>query len=270
MLQCITLHSSDRSEARIERLKKVPKANENGEFGNIRLVPFEKNKEDGLKSILIYVIDVRNPIEAIKQSASDFMWKYGKWRGRLDVPGWNGFMEKMTYNQPFQKTRNLCAPFLNAPPGNPVTIYSVLIDSVQRRGHKQRCSFVTFDQALYCKATEIVATCNSDSPLSSVIVRLGGFHLLMSYMGAIGYIMDGSGLQDGLSTIYARQSTEKMLTGHAYSRAVRGHILVHPALTRTVLSTMTITDDENQAILDMQPPHAELRIFHNAWTKQRW
>lgn len=31
--------------------------------------------------------------------------------------------------------------------------------------------------------------------------------------------MDGSGLQDVLSTIYARASTEKMVTGHAYSRA---------------------------------------------------
>lgn len=48
-----------------------------------------------------------------------------------------------------------------------------------------------------------------------------------------------------------RQSIENMLTGYSYSRAVMGHILVHLALARTIFSTMSITDNENQAILDM-------------------
>lgn len=104
---------------------------------------------------------------------------------------------------------------------------------------------------MYYKAKEIVASWNSESPLSSVIMCLGDFHLLISFMDAIGYVMDGSGLQDIFSTIYVIQSIEKMLTGHAYSKAVRGHILVHLTLARTVLWTTTITDDENQAILDM-------------------
>ena len=95
-------------------------------------------------------------------------------------------MEKITSKQTFEKTRTLCLPFLNAPPGSPDTIYSVLLDSVQRRGDKQKSCFVTFDQPLYYKAREIVASSNSDSPLTSVIVRLGGFHMLMSFMGAIG------------------------------------------------------------------------------------
>lgn len=70
-----------------------------------------------------------------------------------------------------------------------------------------------------------MAYCNSESPLSLVIVRLGGFRLLLSFVGAIEYVMDDSGLQDILSTIYLRQSTEKMRTGLAYLRAIRGHIL---------------------------------------------
>jgi len=35
-----------------------------------------------------------------------------------------------------------------------------------------------------------------------IVVSLGGVHLLMSFMGAIGYIMEGSGLKELWSTIY--------------------------------------------------------------------
>lgn len=43
--------------------------------------------------------------------------------------------------------------------------------------------------------------------------------------GAIGYLMNGSGLEDVLNVIHAAGSTGKMLSGHAYSRAVRYHTL---------------------------------------------
>ena len=39
----------------------------------------------------------------------------------------------------------------------------------------------------------IVKSENSDSDISRIVLRLGGFHLMMSYIGAIGHIMDGSG-----------------------------------------------------------------------------
>lgn len=46
----------------------------------------------------------------------------------------------------------------------------------------------------------------------------------MSFFRAIGYIMQGSGLKEVLSDIYAPKSLEKMLNGHAYARAVRAHV----------------------------------------------
>lgn len=54
---------------------------------------------------------------------------------------------------------------------------------------------------------------------------VGGFHCVMSCMGCIGYLMSGSGLKELLPTIYAEHSTEKMLTGHAYARAIRAHMI---------------------------------------------
>jgi len=42
---------------------------------------------------------------------------------------------------------------------------------------------LSFDQPLYIKAREIVAASSNTSELSKIVVRLGGFHLLMSFLG---------------------------------------------------------------------------------------
>ncbi len=114
------------------------------------------------------------------------------------------------------KTRIEILPFINLDPGNASTIYTAL-SFAQKQSEKYglgTCA-VTFDQPLYIKAAEIV----SASPdLSKVIARLGGFHLLMSYMGSVGFIMAGSGLGTLWGTVYAPESVIHMLTGHAYAR----------------------------------------------------
>ena len=54
---------------------------------------------------------------------------------------------------------------------------------------------VTFDQPLYTKAREMVLAAGPHSLLSGAVIRLGGFHLLLSFMGSIGAILTGSGLE---------------------------------------------------------------------------
>ena len=68
-----------------------------------------------------------------------------------------------------------------------------------------------------------------------VFVRLGGFHQLISFLGSIGKVMEGSGLRSALETIYSPVTVGHMFTGMAYSRAVRGHILCASAVESLVL-----------------------------------
>lgn len=102
--------------------------------------------------------------------------------------------------------------------------------------------FVTFDQPLYQKSFEMVKSCSEEFP--NVMVRLGIFHLLMSFLGAIGFIMSGSGINEVLNVIYAPLSVQKMLTGHAYARAIRGHTLLYLALCKRILEETELTDEE--------------------------
>ena len=48
---------------------------------------------------------------------------------------------------------------------------------------------LTFDQPLWWKAQVIVANEPSNSDLSSIVLRLGGFHTEMSFLGCIDHIM---------------------------------------------------------------------------------
>ena len=99
---------------------------------------------------------------------------------------------------------------------------------------------VTFDQPLYIKAAEII---QASPDITNIFARLGGFHLIMSYMESIGNIMSWSGLQEQWETVYAPNSVKHMLTGHAYARALRAHMLSAVAVVSEMLHTPNCLDD---------------------------
>jgi hypothetical protein len=74
------------------------------------------------------------------------------------------------------------------------------------------------------------------SPLKSFVLKLGGFHTHMSFIGSFGYLMSGSGLANLLETVYASTAVSHMMSGKALARAVRGHFLVDSTLTALILS----------------------------------
>lgn len=77
-----------------------------------------------------------------------------------------------------------------------------------------------------------------NSPLKSVILRLGGFNLEMSFVGGIGHLMEGSGITELLETVYAPNAVTHMTSGKAIARAVRVYFLIDTALTSIILSHM--------------------------------
>ena len=72
---------------------------------------------------------------------------------------------------------------------------------------------VTQDQAIY----EISYTLRKENPedFPNLILRLGGFHLLMHYLGSVGKFVTGSGLKDILvqSKVILEGTVNKILSG---------------------------------------------------------
>jgi hypothetical protein len=77
-----------------------------------------------------------------------------------------------------------------------------------------------------------------DSAVRGIVLRLGGFYTLMSFFGSMGHIMAGSGLRRMLELVYAANTVTHMLTGKAYDRAFRGHLLVDAALNTMLASKL--------------------------------
>ena len=124
-------------------------------------------------------------------------------------------------------------------------LYSFLlyVESQCTKLNKVPC--VTFDQQLYVKAMEIVEAKNIKA-----FIRLGGFHQLMSFLGSIGTLMEGSGLRKALETVYAPVTVGHMFTGKAYSRAIRGHMLSPSSLVSILIEPYweSLSSEDQQVI----------------------
>ena len=83
-------------------------------------------------------------------------------------------------------------PLIDLQPSYPTFIYSTLLfiaDQAKKLAIETPC--VTFCQPLWAKATSII-----EETKLNIACRLGGFHLLMSFLGSIRYLIGGSGLED--------------------------------------------------------------------------
>ena len=80
------------------------------------------------------------------------------------------------------------------------------------------------------------------------MARLGGFHTTMSFLGSIGKLMAGSGIEELLAEVYAENSVEHMLSGKAVSRSLGGHFLVESSL-KDLLFDLVAEDFD----IDVQP-----------------
>ena len=118
-------------------------------------------------------------------------------------------------------------------PSDPSCVFSTLHFVAEHARKYQSTPIVTFDQPLWMKAFLIIEEEEKDSILKSIVLWLGGFHTLMSFLGSIGHLMAASGLDDVLQTVYA--SVEHILSGKAISRAVRAHLLVDKVLNGMLL-----------------------------------
>ena len=236
-IACVTPAGNAGSSAGMPRIRNIPSAATIGSFGMVPIKTYNVPPVSGLKSVTVKDITIPSEKEPELQSISalDSLWLTGYHIKASPCPSWSGFMQEALKTGTYDISRVVVLPFINLDPNNRTTIYSAL-HFAQNLCEKYGISIcpVTFDQPLYIKAVGIVST--SDD-LKKVIVRLGGFHLLMSFMGSMGNIMAGSGLEELWESVYAKGSVVHMMSGHAYSRALRAHFLTQAALGEVLFKT---------------------------------
>lgn len=208
-IQIITPKSSVLAEEPFLRTNRVISANEFVEKAHIPIRIYQNYGVAGYSKITAQNFTYESDTTVSLLRKIDIVWLYGKWNN-LSLPGWNGFIERLTSNNMhFSVSQILFLPFIHQPASNYNTIYTTLLcalENAKRYGHD--VCVITFDQPLYAKAREIVSAAPKESDLSKIVIRLGVFHLLMSFFGSIGNIMQGSGIKEVLSLIYAPNSLD--------------------------------------------------------------
>ena len=113
------------------------------------------------------------------------------WPLRNPGPDWSGLMQMVSKGTYPGKSSFVYLPMIDMNPGDMSCIYSTL-KYISNHAHRyQQTAVITFDQPLYWKAMTIVSCENDRNTLSGAIIRLGGFHCVMSYLGCIGQLMSG-------------------------------------------------------------------------------
>ena len=130
-------------------------------------------------------------------------------------------------------------PMIDIKPTDSSCIYSTLCFVVdQAKQLSLPTPVVTFYQPLWIKAVEIAKAAHLD-----IVCRLGGFHIMKIFLGAIGTVMAGSGIEELLGQIYGSNTVVHMMHGDAVSRAVRGHFMLQGALVVRLLKTTVFNAD---------------------------
>ena len=234
---------------RIERASVIPPvkitAKDLEKVGHINIVPYVQ-KSGGLKTLTYQEVEEHSEDDREmasdrdeREMAADTLWKLSLLLGKCPRPGWSGMMQMLNTGKDHPgQSEVIFLPMIDMNPGDLTCIYSTLEFINNQATHYQVTPILTFDQPLWWKAMTIIENEASGSPLKSIVLRLGGFHVLMSFLGAIGHLMAGSGLEEILKLVYASNAVTKMLEGKAVSRAIRGHFLVDGALN-TLLAAKT-------------------------------
>ncbi|CAC5362573.1 unnamed protein product [Mytilus coruscus] len=162
------------------------------------------------------------------------------------IPSWSGFMQMVQKGEYPGQSAFTFLPMIDMDPSDLSCIYSTLKFICSQAKSYGVKAIVTFDQPLYWKALTIITNESTTSELQSIILRLGGFHSEMSFLGSIGQLMSGSGLNEVLETVYSANAVGHM-TGKAVARAVREHLLVDTTLNALLVSMtfdIPLSDEE--------------------------
>ena len=102
------------------------------------------------------------------------------------------------------KTKAIYLPLIDMPPAEYDTMLTSMLQMKRlSEAAGQPFTIFTFDQQLYRYAVEIQWALPEVFPTSSFVLRLGGMHMLISFIGAVGNLMAETGLSDIMSSAFA-------------------------------------------------------------------
>lgn len=220
------------SKKRIHVPKMFVSADDLAAVGRIKITYYQEPENErspiSFKPLPLKIVD------DLTSNKADLLWKVSP-PIRYPCPDWSGMMQMVHKGIHPGKASVQFLPLIDLQSSDPTCIYLTMFFVCKQAKYYNFTPVLTFDQPLWWKALNIFQHEPQTSDLKSIVLRLGGFHIQMSFLGSIGHIMAGSGLQEVLETIYAEQTVRHMLSGKAVDRAIRGHMITDAVLHSLVI-----------------------------------
>ena len=187
--------------------------------------PYHYNKANAALGRLKFV--PLNELSYGVDTITEFHQRDLEWLGKDLSSGWcnwSGYQATEVNLEPGNGNNRVSCieymPLINQNPTEYTTLHTLIRNLI--KDAEGEPIIVTFDYPLYIKVVEIVETLNLKA-----LVRLGGFHTIRSYLGCIGNVMKGSGLETMVAILYPGENTvEHIMSGNAYYKALRCHFLI--------------------------------------------
>lgn len=246
-----SINRQSNSKEKIRRIAKILKSEEVGKNVSIKVKWYEQPKVKALSKLQLVPIDevARLPVNSTELSV-EMLWHsasiFKKAERQGPRPNWNGFMENISSgcSHP-EKFSITMLPLIDLNPGDESWIRSTLLHIKDLASQMNiETPSINFDQPLWVKAVEIVL-----AKKLAIVVRLGGFHCLMSFLGSVGTCMEGSGLADLFENVYGKNTVNHIMTRKVISRALRCNYLADSAL-RLILLELILPTERNEDEVD--------------------
>ena len=139
------------------------------------------------------------------------------------------------------KNRTVYRSLLDKNPADPSRVMTTMLDAKRLVNETdQQHVVITADQQIYRVLVDITWAYDSEQ-FQDFVLRLGGMHLLTSFVGSVGNLMANSGLEDLMKSAFAGVS--KMLSGKNFPMNVRALRMVVEELLRNSINTFTSYDE---------------------------
>ena len=236
---------ASRETKKYNAIKRLKKNESKPLTTGVPIIPFFGSHERGLSKLKF--TNIKDLSEKLKcevvhhqEKTIDLIWQMA-WHfstRESPRPNWQGFMQTAAVpqnsNDPFSKASVKFLPIIDLSSSDETCLYSTLLfikDEAKKQKIEVPC--VTFDQPLWQKAVGIVEDKNLD-----IVCRLGGFHTFMSFLGSVGKVMMGSGLEELFEEVYSEDTVKHMISGKAYARSLRAHLMTQSALVEHLVEIM--------------------------------
>ena len=199
----------------------------------------------------------------------DFMFleDIGKSSETKLTPEYNGYNNKLALESGRSiknKTQVWFKPMIDMRPSDPSCIKTAMMLAVRETQESgQQYTVFTADQQLYKVAVDVSWVYPNLFPKTKFIIRLGGMHLLMNFLGCVGKLMTNTGLEEVLSCAFG--SVKKMLIGKYFPQNIRALRMVLEELISPILQTVTSYDGLTARLKEMRAISNTAKVWVDAF-----